>query len=216
MEWRQKMIQEVFGGDEKRFEKAYDEAVNEGIQDAVSWKYIALSALVLPDLEQQAKDLIEIRLGYLPPASITLPYEYELRTLLQNFNLGKIDQDDFYSQADRYIKLIRNDDIEPNDCLEYEPYLYENYKRDFIPYTQMAKIRIMDFLGYEPSLEHSLIAESWLASIMAKDYLKLPPVITPIDYRALTIIKYREVLLSQGKEVADTSDLLRYGLWIKK
>lgn len=211
MEWRQKMIQEVFGGDEKRFEKAYDEAVEDGIQDAVSWRDVVLNATVLPHLEDQAKDLIEVRLGYLPPSSITLRYEYELRTLLQNFNLGKINQDNFYHQADRSIKLIRNDDIEPNDCLTYEPYLYEKYRKEFLPYGQMTKGRIMDFLGYEPALEHSLVAEMWLASILAKDYMKLPNYITPIDFRALAIIKYREVLLSQGKDLADTSRLLKCG-----
>jgi hypothetical protein len=212
MEWRQKMIQEVFGGDEKRFEKAYDEAVEDGIQDAVSWRDVVLNATVLPHLEDQAKDLIEVRLGYLPPSSITLRYEYELRTLLQNFNLGKINLDNFYHQADRYIKLIRNDDIEPNNCLTYEPYLYEKYRKEFLPYGQMAKGRIMGFLGYEPRLEYSLAAEIWLSSILAKDYLKLPNKITPIDFRAISIIKYREILLSHGKEVADNSPLLYCGL----
>jgi len=208
MEWRQKMIQEVFGGDEKRFGKAYDEAINEGIQEAVSWKNLFLNATVLPDLEEKAKDLIEARLGYIPPKAKTIRYEYELRTLIQNYDFGYISEENLYNQADCYIKLLRNDDIEPNDCLTYEPDLYEKYKREYLPYEQMAKGRIMNFLGYEPILEHSLIAEIWLGSILGKDNLRLPDCITPIDFKALSIIKYREVLLAHGKEVADNSPLL--------
>ena len=65
MDWHQKTIQNVFGGNEQRFKQAYQQAVTEAISEAVSWKDLALNATVLPNLEEQTKDLIERRLGYL-------------------------------------------------------------------------------------------------------------------------------------------------------
>ncbi len=207
MDWRQKTIEKFFGGDEQRFEKAFQATVEEGMDDVIYWKDLSLSATVLPELEEQTKDLIEQRLGYIPHLTVTLPFEPYLRSLLQNYRQGTFSSDDFCYQAEEHIKLIRNKDMKPNLCLTYNPLIYKNYDETFFPYGQKAKERIIQFLGYEPKLEHSLIAEMWLRDIIAKDNLPLPNHQTAIDLKVITLIKYREILLEHGQAVADASPL---------
>jgi len=52
------------------------------------------------------------------------------------------------------------------------------------------------------------VAEMWLRTILARDTIKLPDEMSPIDYKALTLIRYREILLSKGKLAADNWPLL--------
>ena len=208
MDWRQQTIQNVFGGNEKRFEKAYQEAVTEAISEAVSWKDLALSATVLPNLEDQTKDLIERRLGYLPHPAVTLSYEPYLRALLQSYHQGTLSSDAFTEQAEEHLKLIRNADMQHYSSPVPAPHFVQSYQKMFGNYGGKVKERLTRFLGYEPRLEHSLMAELWLFDLMARDTPQLPKGPTAVDFKALTIIRYREILLSQGKAAADVSPLL--------
>lgn len=111
MDWREKTIQNVFGGNEQKFEKAYNEAAQEAIAEAVSWKDIALSTTVLPNLEDATQELIEQRLGYLPHLAIRLPYEPYLRALLQQKNQGQLSTEAFVGETQAHCQLIRNADM---------------------------------------------------------------------------------------------------------
>lgn len=208
MDWRQQTIQNVFGGNEQRFEKAYQEAVNEAISEAVSWKDLALNATVLPNLEEQTKDLIERRLGYLPHPAVTLRYEPYLRALLQSYHQGTLSSDTFTEQAEEHLKLIRNADMQHYSSPHPAPHFVQSYQKMFSIYGSKVKERLTCFLGYEPDLKHSLMAELWLFDLMARDTVRLPDGPTAVDFKALTIIRYREILLSQGKATADVSALL--------
>lgn len=208
MDWREKTIQNVFGGDEKRFEKAYQEAVTEAISGAVSWKDLALNATVLPNLEDQTNDLIERRLGYLPHPSVTLPYAPYLRALLQRYHQGTLTADAFTHEAEEHLKLIRNADMQHYSSPEPAPHFVQSYQKMFGLYAKKTKERLVRFLGYEPDLKHSLMAELWLWDVMDMDTIRLPDGPTAVDFKALTIIRYREILFSKGKEPADASPLL--------
>ena len=208
MDWRLKTIQNVFGGNEQRFEQAYQQAVTEAISEAVSWKDLALNATVLPNLEDPTNDLIERRLGYLPHPAVTLPYAPYLRALLQNYHQGTLIADAFTEQAEEHLKLIRNADMEHYSSPDPAPHFVQSYQKMFGNYGRKAKERLTRFLGYEPLLEHSLMAELWLFDLMARDTIRLPEGLTAVDFKALTIIRYREILLSQGKAAADVSALL--------
>lgn len=197
-------IKDVFKGNLKE----RDEYCSQVTREFVYWDDIKLSCKVYPELEEYTKRLIEKRLGYLPHPNVTIPFEPYLRALYQYFRSGQITETDFYTQADEHIKLIRNKDMEPNLCLEYDPLIYENYWKTYLPYGQMAKERLIRFLGYEPDLEHSLVAEMWLRKFLAINSLKLPDTITIADYKAITLIKYRQVLLSVGESFANDMPLL--------
>lgn len=209
MNSQQKIIDDHYGGDVKRFDKAYAEAVIEGRRHMVQWSDLVTAATTLTDLEEEGRDLIERRLGYLPSDNVIIPYEPYLRGLLHAYRQGQMTEGEFHNQVDEHVKLIRNADMTHNLCLTYDADIYQNYYDMYAHYGYAVKSRLTAFLGYEPRLEHSLIAEMWMRDVMAKDTFKLPAYISAVDYKAITLIRYREVLLEQGKSAADVSALLR-------
>lgn len=207
MDWHEKTINEVYGGDVGRFEKAYAQAVTEGNRHCVSWKDFVLNETVLPDLKEATQDLIERRLGYLPHESVSITFVPFLRAFIQSHRTGVLSDQEFLSKADQQIKLIRNWDMRHNTCLVYDECIYQNYKDNYVVFRQAVKERLSLFLGYEPQLEHSLIAEMWMHDLMTDDTFEFPETITAIDYKAITLIKFREVLLQYGQDAAYSSPL---------
>jgi hypothetical protein len=200
----QKLIDELYNGDADIFA----EAIAESHREAFQWKSLENAATILPHLDEPAQNLIEQRLGYLPSQHVTLPHEPFIRALINSYQQGQLSAEDYSLQLEEHIKLIRNDDMEHNLMNDYRPSDYKNYLDTFIPYGQQAKDRIIGFLGYEPKLKHSLAAEMWLRKMFAMDNFRLPEQITAIDYKVLTLIRYREILLEFGKQIADASPLL--------
>lgn len=208
MDWKQKVIDEQYDGDAARFETEFAEAVTEGNLHAIQWNDLIVDATTFPHLKDIGQTLIEINLGYLPPADVMLPFEPYLRALIQSFWNGQILEEDFYCQVEDHVKLIRNADMMHNTCLKYDEAIYRNYHATFTPYGYAVRERLSRFLGYEPELEHSLIAEMWFRDILADQTYKVPDNITEDDIRAITLIKYREVLLEHGKDAANRSPLI--------
>ena len=186
----------------------FAETVTEGSLHAIHWDDFITDATTLTDLRETGRGLIEINLGYLPPDDVMLPYEPYLRALIQSYWQNVIPEDDFFQQVEDHIKLIRNADMRHNVAPVYDEAIYRNYSETFPTYGYAVKDRLSGFLGYVPQLEHSLIAEMWMRDIMADEMYKLPVEMTPDDIRALTLIKYREVLLKDGQAEADKSPLL--------
>ena len=208
MNSHQKIIDEHYNGDSKRFDDAYAEAVVEGRRYMVQWNDLVTAATILSELEEEGRDLIERHLGYLPSDNVILPYESYIRGLLHSYKQGQMTTDNFHQQVDDHVRLIRNADMTHNLCLAYDADIYQNYHEMYSHYGYAAKSRLSGFLGYEPKLEHSLIAEMWMRDVMAKDTFKLPAYICAVDYKAITLIKYREILLEYGKVAADASPFL--------
>ena len=177
--------------------------------EAVSWQDLNDSATILPDLETEGRHLILNYLGYLPAPHLTLPHEPFIRSIIQGVRQGTVSRDEAFEVVE-HIKQIRNSDMKHNPIGDYEPSIYKTYQHYYTPYGQMARERLVKFLRYEPELIHSILAELWLREVMARDTLHLPGHMTEIDYRAITLVKYREVLLADGKEAADASPLIRH------
>lgn len=208
MSWKQKFIAERYAGDSQQFEADFNDAVMEGRAEAVQWTDLLVDATALPHLKETGRNFVEDNLGYLPPNDVMIPFEPYLRGLIQMYQQGAMEEDDFKQQALDHLKLIRNADMRHNTCLSYDAAIYQNYEHSFVPYGYAVKERLSGFLGYVPQLEHSLIAELWLREIMADDTYRLPAEMTSDDIRAMTLVKYREVLLSSGQKDADLSPLL--------
>ncbi|QMW01711.1 hypothetical protein [Spirosoma foliorum] len=209
MNSNQTIIDEYYNGDVKRFDDAYAEAITEGRKEMVQWNDLITAVTILPDLEDEGRELIEERLGYLPSDNVILPYEPYLRGLLQGYRQRQMTSCEFRHQVDEHVKLIRNADMMPNLYLIYDPEIYQNYDRTFSPYGYAVRSRLVWLLGYQPNLDHSLIAEMWLRDVFARDTIQLPETITAVDWKAITLIKYREVLLEHGQMAADASPLLQ-------
>lgn len=207
MDWRQQTIQNIFGGDEKKFEDAWNEAAKEGIKEAVSWDDLSRSATVLPQLENEARQYIKLFLGYIPSPAVTLKFEPFLRGLISFAKQGGMDEETFHHQVKEHIKLIRNQDLEPGACVEYSADLYKAYHSNFASHGLTVRKRLTCMLGYEPKIEHSALAELWFRSILNRNIIKPNSPINEIDYKAIALIKYREVYLEQGKQAADQSPI---------
>ena len=204
MDWQR----DVLGNDERQSRAAYAEAIEEGRLYTVEWGDLALASTVLPNLETAGRELIERKLGYLPHDNCVLEQEPFIRALIQVNRSGYLSDTDFEQQVDDHIKLIRNADMRHNTCWVYDAAIYDNYWKTYVPYGYVVQSRLEKFLGYKPELRHSLIAEMWLRNVMAQDQVLLPEYPMEVDYRAITLIKYREVLLKHGKLAADASPLI--------
>lgn len=204
----QDLINNCFGGDAEK----YKAALSDGDNEVIRWKDLQNSATVHPEQELSAHKLIERLLGYLPPSCYTLPFEPFLRELLNAHQSNNLTEDELYDQAEGVVKLIRNRQIESNSCLEYEEEIYQKYI-DYLPqFTDQIRYRLAKLLGYEPELRHSVAVEIFLRECLIDDRFYMLAPLTKTDIQAITIIKYREVLLAKGKQAADASPLIAVDL----
>lgn len=204
-ESEQRLINTRYGGDAQAYIADHIHSRKKVLQ----WNDIVASETVFPAYTLTAHHFIERWLGYLPEAHVTLPYESFLRTIIYHYRGGSMTVDDLIEQAKEYIQLIRNKHMQEHTQPSYSR---ENYQRyfDYLPqYKEIVRERFARFLGYEPQLEHSLMAELLMReSMIHEDFHYLDDTPSPADMRSLTIIKYREVLFEQGKQEADNSPLI--------
>ncbi|RYU92682.1 hypothetical protein [Emticicia agri] len=186
----------------------FESAFGYVFSDAVSWEDIVIREKVYPELEVQTLSLIEKRLGYIPRPSITILYEPDLRLYYHQYLFGKIDLQGLYYRTDELLKVMRKWDLKADKPLFDEPDIYKRHYQQYMPYVQMAHRRINHIMGYEPPLEYSLAAVIWLSQMIAKDNRPLGDETSAIDYRVMTSIRYREILIKEGEEAANNSSLL--------
>ncbi|WP_259015510.1 hypothetical protein [Emticicia fluvialis] len=183
--------------------------IGNGFEDSVSWDELVLKEKVYPELDGKIKELIEKRLGYLPRPAVTIAQEPDLRILYNQYRFGSLGQADFYEQADRLIKHIRNKDVSPEQRLFDAPEIYKLYCKNYMTYVHRAHERINQFLGYEPPLEYSMAAVIWLTHQLSKENVNLSSKeLLPIDYKVMTSIQYRELMLTYGEDMAIQAPLL--------
>ncbi len=163
---------------------------------------------VYPELERPTLQLIQKRLGYIPRPYLTFPVEPDLRHDYHRYISGNIDLDDLYYKTDELLKVMRNWDLHSDYQLLANPAVYEYFQKNYLPYMQKAYERISLHLGYKPDYTHSLAAQIWLGQILSKDHIVLPDTLTPYDYRALSSLRYKEILMTEGEEAANNSPLL--------
>ena len=209
MDWRQKTTDERDKVDASQDEAVTYEAIVRGRMHCVRWDDLLVEATTLPTLKKTSRDFIKLHLGYLPADHVLMPYEPYIRALIESYRNNTLAVTDVLDQVEDHIKLIRNADMRYNTCQSYDAAIYRSYNKTFVPYGYAVKNRLTGLLGYEPKLEHSVIAEMWLRDIMAHDEQHFPTEMTSYDWRALTLIKYREVLLEHGQLAADASSLVR-------
>lgn len=176
----------------------------------MKWADLTLASETLPQLEKECLNEISEVLGYLPPRAVTLPHEPFLRHLMKTYKSGAISLEEYRPQFEDHLLNIRNDDMKRSGWNYFEthtPVVLENYRTRYTAQSHQARQRIARFLGYYPELSASLEAEMMLREALANDQNALPDTLTHLDIKALTIVKYREVLVKDGKEAANASPL---------
>lgn len=190
------------------FPSLFDPEAKTGYDDYFLWDDILLRESIHPELAQKTLSLIQKRLGYVPTQSIAIHYEPDLRLYYHSYLFGDIDRAGLYYRTDELLKLMRKWDLKPDNKLFDTPEVFKQFSENYLPYLQQAYARISHHLGYEPNPQCSMAAEIWLGQIIAKDTIQLTDAITPYDYRCMTSIKYREILLAEGEKMANESPLL--------
>jgi hypothetical protein len=207
MDLIEKIIKQDYNGDKAAYLKAHRQYFDTERRETLFWKDVELGALIFPEHEEFGKRAIEVFLGYLPERGITLPYEPILRTIINQFETGQITDDNYLELVEEHIKLIRNDDLDVHSDGDYEQEAIDQYHSEYPNFGELARNRLISFIGYAPELQHSLLAELYMREIMSFNDDPLPAELTIYDHRAVAIIKYREVLLEYGKVAANASPL---------
>lgn len=189
-----------YGGDYQRFKRS----IMSGRRNALRWDEIVLSETRNTDLRQHAYNLIWYILGYLPIEAIFLPYEPMLRALASEHRSGRL-REGFFEEVEFYAKHMRNADMRDYSQLPYTANELRAYHDNWHPYGKMARDRLVGFLDYEPPVEHSLEAELYLRDYLNDDTIVPTETIADYDLKAITMLLYREVLLTDGRDAADAS-----------
>lgn len=187
-----------------------------GYEEPLTWENLSLEAKVYPELANQTLWLIEKRLGYIPRLSTTILYEPTLRIHYHDYLFGKIALEQLHDRTDKLLKLMREWDFKYESKLFDLPNTYKHYSEYYLPYIHAARARIVQCLGYEPDTACSLAAELWLAYAMAEKEIQFSDkCLNPYDYRAITSIRYREILLEAGETAANEAPLLGLSLFLE-
>lgn len=201
----QKVVDESFGGDRK----AYFEAAAKSKRETLKWQDIVAANTILPDLAEDGLKLIEFYLGYIPDDYDTIPQQAFIRAIVYQYLNGAINIDALFDLSKIHIQQIRNETMKNHLEEGFNFATYQKYETHFSQYRMAVTERLTKFLGYEPNLEHSLKVELMLRENMADDLCYFPDdEMTELDIQAVEIIKYREVLLSEGKTEADKLPLV--------
>lgn len=203
---RQERIDRFHKGDEQ----AYRLYQAQGRGQKIKWDDISSSVQTLPTLEKECLDVIRSVLGYLPHRSCTLPHEPFIRHLMELHRKGSVSFEEYRQNLEEHVRHIRNADIEGscwNFYVQHPPAMHKEYETYCIAQSQKAKERITRFLGYLPDVAASMEAELFLRDLLASDSCILPDTLTELDVRLLSVIKYREVFVSEGRDIADASPL---------
>ena len=178
---------------------------------AMDWQEIITYSACLPHLEKQAQRLVDGFIGYLPLPMVYIRHEPFVRALIASFQSGNISEDVFLRETEFYTKMMRNDDMKKYGWARDDVFFdnnVEQYETNLSQYKQAARDRLSEFLDYEPSIEHSWDAEIYLRQVFTMDFYYKEMPYCLLDYRAVTIVKYREHLMLSSKEAADNSPLV--------
>lgn len=208
MQTRQEFIDKYCGGDTSN----YDTAIAQGRREVIAWDQLETYTNVYPELEPEAHDLIKKHLGYLPEPAAYIPHETFIRALIHQYKKRQLSELGFHEDVVFHIKHIRNDDMNQGGWIdnlgEYTAKDKERYSSYFSQYTDKARARLQWLLGYEPDIKDSLYSELLLRELCSVDWYHdgMPP--TATDYKAMTILLYREAIKEHGKAFADQLPML--------
>lgn len=181
---------------------------------AVRWQDILDYETVLPEHKEKAENITLNLLGYILYACpLRCREDVKIRKEFEEYQSGRISLDGLFAKVEDILRYIRNAEMRLGDIskLELNDADIEMYTSEkLVPYSQAARDRLAGFLGYYPDLRYSLTAEMLVRTFLAADQPPPPDKIMPYDLYAVCIVKYREILLTEGQEAADASPLTAY------
>lgn len=181
-----------------------------GRRHRLSWDELSDNVSVFSPHAAQADAEIKRHLGYEPPKVASLRHEPFIRALVEDQQQGRLTQKEFDDAVAVHVRHIRNDDMQRGGwAAAYTEADYQRYATHLVQFKERARDRLLDGLGFEPPLEHSLDAELILRDQFLFDWFCEQTCIhTPFDCKAYTILFYRKALAESGREVANDIDLM--------
>jgi hypothetical protein len=204
---KRRIIDRLYDGDNEKYLQGMEASREYGRRDVISWQDISLAATTYPELAAWGRELILDFLGFSAREKTVIKHEVSIRAIMHLFKSGGLTSVVFVDQLEEQIRVIRNQEMEEHICLEYCAADFEAYTQKPETIRQLVKRRLTHFLRYEPNIKHSLMAENFLCAACLVDNYSMPDKITELDQIAIALIKYREVLLKEGKTAADNSPL---------
>lgn len=166
----------------------------------------------LPQYEIIATTKISHRLGYLPSIDTYKWHEFYIRELIHHYLSGGCiyySEESFNDAVDIHIKHIRNADVQDIIAApEYTREDIERYNHHLPEFKELAQKNIAYLMGYVPDLRYSLDAELYLRGFLASKSSGERNIITPVEYRTVNAISYREHFLKYGIEAANNSPII--------
>jgi len=184
-----------------------------GLKDTIAWSDIDKAISFNPVHEEIALGWINASLLYMPKQHIYLPHLPALHSCISYNEAGKLTDEDFFTELTFHLKQIRNDDMKKggwSQTLVHTKNELDFYESHLIHYKHAARKRLSAFIRYEPSLDHSLEAEMLIRQAFSNDQFGTNAPYCSVDHKAATIVRYREVLLTEGEAAADDSDLMGF------
>ncbi|MGE6221067.1 hypothetical protein ACQKCH_14665 [Nubsella zeaxanthinifaciens] len=198
LECKNRVLEDIYDGDAEAMEKESSLRRHK----VINWDALSADLHVYPEWDEGKDDLIRLVLGYLPPKKYTVRYDAFLKTALHRYKYKIIDYDAFMNEITPCLINMRNYEIIEHNY-EYEQKYFDMYETHYPEFKDVVKDRLKKILGYTPELNCSLVVELGQRKYCTenlKGYLRNQ--ITSYDMQAITIIKYRELLLTYGLDEA--------------
>lgn len=172
------------------------------------WNDLLAHDSFLPQHKRRVQRIIARVMGYVPSKFVYFPHQAFMRSEYDRFMKGQTSEQHFWTETLLHVIDIRNDDMVKNGYIDYREFgslqqmMYEGFMPERI---DTVRRRICSVLGYEPDLAYSFEAEMWLREAMSNLGMTEKSPITAQDYRAITITKFREILINEGYKEASCS-----------
>jgi len=175
------------------------------------WDDIHTASKAAPELELRAKECMLQFLGYNPHPHDYYPSLPFIQSLLDTYIKKQITAQTANAELLFHMKAIRNHQMLSGGWLRYldrtpEEYVY--YAKVLPKMALTARFRLSQFLGYTPDIIHSMDAEIYLRHVYCRDDFREDMPFSQEDYVAVTVTRYCELYMTEGKEAADDSGLL--------
>lgn len=185
---------------------------------SIKWGDVQSSLKYSPGQNERAILWIYYFLGYLPSLCMYLPHITFIQTLLDNRDEGIISTEQCLADIEVHTRHIRNDDMKKGGWVagrDYHHTYRKAYKLFLSAFKTEARNRLCSMLGYEPAMKFSLGAELHLRQLFETEEYEPGLPYGPYDFKAATIVRYREKYYRDDEKQADESELAPQSLGLK-
>lgn len=182
---------------------------------SVLWRDFELNTKIYPEFENQLLWIMRGFLWYDPQPCDFMPHAAFIRTAINNFRNGLINEKQFFDEVYSHCVHIRNDEMKRKGInkTRYDDHDLEKYETIFPEQKQNARERIIRYWKQEIPFEWSLYSEILSRIVCHTEGVDAPW--EQLDHEAASVLSYLRAFLLEGQSVADQSPLVPVLHYIK-